>query len=70
MTKFFETESYQEEAKKQTIGGNITFFVWGFVCIYLSGGLETLALSVSFLPFIPTMERIRLPKFLWIPTVL
>ena len=67
---FLKLKVTKRKRRKQTIGGNITFFVWGFVCIYLSGGLETLALSVSFLPFIPTMERIRLPKFLWIPTVL
>ena len=34
MTKFFETESYQEEAKKQTIGGQHHIFCVGF-CVYL-----------------------------------
>ena len=70
----FQTESYQEEAiPKQKIGGNITFFVRGFVCVCVDlfeWWFGNSCFECFFLSFVPAMERIRFAKFLWIPTVL
>lgn len=63
--------SFSEEAiPKQKIGGNITFFVWGFVCISIWVVVWKPLFWVFFFKFVPTMKRIRFPKFVWISTLL